>query len=31
MIKKDEFPKIPDTEFKQRLQGFKEKMSGNDI
>ena len=31
MIKKDEFPKIPDSEFKQRFQKFKEKMSENDI
>jgi Xaa-Pro aminopeptidase len=31
MIKKEEFPKIPDSEFKQRLQRFKEKMSENDI
>ena len=31
VMKKDEFPKIPDSEFKQRLQGIKEKMSENDI
>ncbi len=31
MVKKDKFPKIPDSEFKQRVRRFKKKMSENGI